>query len=161
VVGILPHQLDLLRSYFKENGLNAVIEPPNALLSRGNWVHVHFDRDVATLSCIEPRIQLSDHLIVGCFMGYFQKEECVPVPVPQKVKEDQKTKFFKMPQMDEDLTALSMKEKSWWLKFREFVLGERHIERRNESFLGSLYQTICRLFMGTGGESSAIGEELK
>jgi hypothetical protein len=61
------------------------------------------------------------------------------VPVPVRNVQDPIFKFFKVPRMDEDLTALPMKEKSFWMKVREFVFGEKKIERKSSGFLGSLF----------------------
>jgi hypothetical protein len=139
VVGILPHQFDLLRAYFRNYGLNPELSPPDSRGSRGNWVYVHFDRDVESIPCIRPKINLADHLVVGCFIGFFQKEVCIPVPVPVQRVQDPISKFFKIPRMDEDLTALPMKEKSFWTKVREFIFGEKKIERKSGGFFGGLF----------------------
>jgi hypothetical protein len=148
VIGILPHQYDLLRAFFRDNGLTPDIDPPDSRGSRGNWAYLWFDRPITSIPCIQPRISLSDHLIVGCIIGQFQREVCIPVPEPSPTSSPQKTKFFKMPRMDENLTALPMKEKTWWVKVREFIFGERSVERPNESILGSLYDSLSRRFLG-------------
>lgn len=145
VVGILPHQLKELRSWFQKHGVEPQFDPPIGAgqsaqsirtKSRGNWVHLIFDEQVTSYDFITPTIQLTDRIIVTCFIGYFQRGKCYPVPAQREsdVGESQNVMIFKQLKKTRDnWVNLPMEEKSTLNKVREFVFGTREIPKEKST----------------------------
>ena len=137
VVGILPHQLGLVRAWFRKRGVEPQFDPPideghsTASISsklRGNWAYVLLEDPVVSYDFITPTIQLDDRVIVSCFVGYFQSGRCYPVPA-----RDDRTRSrdgmwrAKDSWKNRNWVDLPMEEKSFLNKIREFFLGTREI----------------------------------
>lgn len=145
VVGILPHQLGALRSWFIKHGVEPKFDPPIGsgqsvssvgVRSRGNWAYLIFDEPVTSYEFITPTIQLNDRIILSCFVGYFQRRRCYPVPerAPPEVTEDINKRVFKqLKNCRDNCVSLPMEEKSFGNKIREFIFGTREITREQRT----------------------------
>jgi hypothetical protein len=147
VVGVLPDQLHLLKSYFRPFRLAFELEPPreDGLQGAwGNWASLNFAEPIEVLQrqrpdcCFGPTIQLSEHIMAACFIGRFDDEQCRPVPEIARAAEGPLKKLFKIPDMDEDMRELPMEEKLWGIGVREFALGEGEIPRKRASWVAAL-----------------------
>ncbi|OHT01998.1 hypothetical protein TRFO_31016 [Tritrichomonas foetus] len=139
IIGVLPHQFDLVQEYFQKHGLNPNYVEGGTNFSHGNWIIAIFDTNIENIDCIKPTIQIAPHLIVGCFMGYFQKEECEPIPDKKANKSGKPESLFKIPPLDENLTTIPFENKSYLTLFREFVLGEQDIPRKQGTIPSIFY----------------------
>lgn len=127
LIGVQPLQYDDVVKYFDYYGLHPKFEPEDFRQSRGNWIYAIFDRNITDIPAITPVMQIGPHFMVGCYIGRFQSEECLPVPERVVVRQQKQQKLFKIPQHDEDLVGISMEEKTFFNKVREFIFGESEI----------------------------------
>lgn len=138
VIGVLPHQVETLLSYFREYGYSF----PNNRIDRGaNWVSLVFDEAVEQIDCVNPTIQLTEYLIVSCFVGYFGHQHCRPVVKQEKGGKTEVMDLFKMKRGDDDLTGKTFEKKHLLNKVREFIFGEREIPRKRGTIIGILSDT--------------------
>jgi hypothetical protein len=150
VVGILPDQVHHIRSYFASAGLAPAFQPEFG--SRGNWICLDFREPIEDIqhrlgrrSPFAPVVQLSSAIVVTCFIGIFEREQCVLVQSSAEAGRVQQQKLFKIQDVNEDLTALPIEDKTLLTAVREFGFGEREIPRKH----GRLYWMV-KTWFGSG-----------
>ena len=143
LIGITSNNDAQLQEFLEnQNTTSATIEYGN-----GNWAIITFEDGVIVESYdfVKPTIQIDQDLMVGCFIGHFQKEACIPVPVKKANSSGQMKTLFKIPPPDEDLTTIAFENKSYLTLVREFVFGEQEIIRRR----GTLLTMLQSFFTGS------------
>jgi hypothetical protein len=137
VIGLLPDQVHHLRQHFAEAG----VRTESMTAGRGNWVFVCFGEAVTDIqkrlgkrSPIHPTIQLTETLIVRCYLGQFETEECILVPAVETGEGTPKLGLFKIPDVDENVTTQPIEEQSLLTTVREFGFGTTEIPRKYSRF---------------------------
>lgn len=142
VVGVGPSQRHLLERHFRRLGLSPEIQ----MSDRGNWAYLRFSSPVEEIPSIERLIQLDSHVIVGCYIGRFEREELLPVPPRETATCDNgSARILKLPK-EPNLAAKPLEEKSHFALFSEFVLGRRNVPRERGSLLTAAHSLLSRLW---------------
>lgn len=126
IIGILPNHLKTVVRFFKNLDVLIVFDKETVTGQLGNWVVATLNKNVEEIPELSAYTQFSESVFGGCYVGRYREESIYAIPADNSNKKD-RVNIFRHQKRAEDLTTAPLEDKSLWILFREFVLGQNEI----------------------------------
>lgn len=136
VFGVDREHLKAVVDYFSNLSIVDTIETEGVEIYGLNWINVVYKLEANQIDDLKSIIEISPGYFVGCCIGAFDQE----------IIESEKRKhlpIFRVRKNKEDLAQISMEDKSFFAKIREFIFGEGEIH----VYQGSKFSALFKYFM--------------
>ena len=122
IVGVLPHHLISIQRFFQQKGLICKFDRETTTGELGNWTVVQLNKNIRDIPEIEFHTQFGPNIFGTCYIGRFRYENIEPI-IDSQQQETQT--IFREGHNENDRVSLPFDQKSNWVKFREFVIGQQ------------------------------------
>lgn len=129
IIGVLPYHLRSIQKFFNDLAITCTFDEETTTGQLGNWTVVTLGRKVENIPEIKPVTQFDKTVFGACYVGRYQEENIYKVPMNNDSNKDYQ--IFRLRSFDTDQTSVPFEDKSLFVKFREFILGQNEINVDN------------------------------